>query len=81
MHHVFQLGGIFLIHDHQFVIQDALDAVERAVDLGDVGILQTGFDHAVGGAVDDGRRTAGLTDNQRTNQILFRHFTIPPDRN
>ena len=69
-----QLSGIFLVHDHELIIQNALDAVERAVYFGDVGILQTGLDNAVSGAVDDGRRAAGLADDQRTNESLFGHL-------
>ena len=74
MEHILQLRGIFLIHDHQLVIQHALNAVERAVDLGDVRILQTGLDHAVGRAVDNRGRTAGLTDDQGAFKDFFRHL-------
>ena len=72
--HVLQLLGIFLVHNHELIIQHALDAVERAVDLGDAGIFQTGLDHAVGRAVDNRGRTAGLTDDQRADKILFGHI-------
>ena len=65
--HIGKLRGIFLVHDHELIVQDALDAVEGTVDLGDVFVLQAGFDDAVGGAVDDGRRTAGLADDQGTD--------------
>ena len=78
MQHVGQLCGIFLVHDHQLIVQDALDAVECAVHLGDVGILQAGLDDAVGGAVDNGRGAAGLTDDQGTDKSLFGHFVLPP---
>ena len=81
MHHVLQLRSVLFVHDHQLIVEHALDAVESTVDLGDVGVSQAGLNNAVGGAVDNGGRAAGLTDNQGTNQILFRHFTIPPNRN
>ena len=74
MEHVLQLLGIFLVHDHELIIEHALDAVERAVDLGDAGIFQAGLDHAIGRAVDNRGRTAGLTDDQRADKILFGHI-------
>ena len=73
MHHVCQFSGVFLIHNHQLVIQDTHDAVMCTIDLGDVGVLQAGLDNAVCGAVNDGGRAAGLTDNQGTYQSFFRH--------
>ena len=71
--HMLQLSGIFLVHDHQLVVQNALDAVERTVHLGNVGIFQSGLDDAVGGAVNDRRGAAGLTDDNGTDESFFRH--------
>ena len=71
--HMLQLSGIFLVHDHQLVVQNALDAVERTVHLGNVGIFQSGLNDAVGGAVNDRRGAAGLADDNGTDESFFRH--------
>jgi len=60
-----QLGGVLFVHDHEFVVEHALDAVVCAVDLGDGARVESGTDNTVGGCVDDGRRAARLTDNER----------------
>ena len=60
----FQLGGVFLAHVEQPVVQHAFDAVLRAQNAGDVGVFQSGADDAVGAGVDYGSGAAGLTDNQ-----------------
>ena len=44
------------------VIQYALDAVGRAVNVGDGGIVQSGADHAVRTGIDDSSGAAGLCD-------------------
>ena len=67
----FQLGRIFLVHNHQAVVENAHDAVMRAVDLGDAVALQGGFDDAVGAGVDDGGGSAGLTDDGGADQGLI----------
>ena len=71
--HVGKLLGIFLAHVDQVVVQHALDAVQRAQDLGDVLILQRGLDRAVGGSVDDGAGAAGLTDDTCAFQLAHCH--------
>ena len=65
--------GAFNVNNME-IVQDALDAMIGTVNGSDVLVLQTGLDDAVSGAVDDGRRTAGLTDDQRTNELVFRHI-------
>ena len=67
----FQLCGVLLIHHHQAVVEDADDAVKRAVDLGDVLALQRGLDDAVGAGVDNGGGTAGLTDDRSSLKRFF----------
>ena len=79
MEHVLQLGSVFLIHDHQLVVQNAHDTVVRAVHLGDVLVLQAGLDDAVRGAVDNGGRAAGLADDQRADKRFLRHCMLPPN--
>ena len=72
-----QLGGVFLTHIEQPVIQYALDAVFRTQNPCDIGVFQSCFNDAVGAGVDDGRRAAGLTENTCTFQ--FAHVRNPPD--
>ncbi len=68
---VLQLLRVLLVHDHQLIVQHALDAVDGAVDLGDVFVFQRGLDDAVGAGVDDGGRTAGLADDARHRSKLW----------
>ena len=58
-----QLGGVLLGHINEPVVEHALDAVLRAVDLGDGLVVQSGTDHAVGAGVDDRSGAAGLADD------------------
>ena len=69
--------AVFLVHAQQLVVQNALDAVVRAVDLRDAVCVERGADAAVRAGVDDGRRAAGLTDDQCAFQC-FRHNKLPP---
>ena len=55
-----QLLGVLLTHVKETVVQHALDAMLRAQNPRDVGVLQRGMDHAVRAGVDDGSGTAGL---------------------
>ena len=71
-----QLLGVLLAHVIELVVQHALDAVGRAVDLGDDAAVQGGPDHAVGAGVDDGSGAAGLADDARASQFI--HENIPP---
>ena len=71
---VLQLLRVLLVHDHQLIVQHALDAVEGAVNLGDVFVFQSGPDDAVGAGIDDGGRTAGLADDDGTGQSFGRHL-------
>ena len=72
-----KLGTVFLVHAQQLVVQNALDAVVRAVDLCDAVCVKRGADAAVGAGVDDRGRSAGLADDQSTLQS-FRHNKLPP---
>ena len=67
-----KLGTVFLVHAQQLVVQNALDAVVRAVDLCDAVCVERGADAAVGAGVDDRGRSAGLADDQSALQS-FRH--------
>ena len=67
-----KLGTVFLVHAQQFVVQNALDAVVRAVDLRDAVCVERGTDAAVGAGIDDSGRAAGLADDQSALQS-FRH--------
>ena len=62
-----ELFRVFLIHNKELVLQDALDAVACAVDLRDFLSVQRSADHAVGTGVDDCSRAAGLTENAGTD--------------
>ena len=64
--------AVFLVHAQQFVVQNALDAVVRAVDLCDAVCVERSADAAVGAGVDDRGRSAGLADDQSALQS-FRH--------
>ena len=70
----FQLCRVLLAHIKQPVVQNALDAVLRAQDAGDAGVLQCRGDDAVGTSVDDGSRAAGLAENAGAFQ--FTHGKI-----
>ncbi len=61
-----ELCAVFLVHAQKLVVQNALDAVVRAVDLRDAVGIKRGADDAVSGRIDNGRRAAGLADNQGT---------------
>ena len=61
-----ELCAVFLVHAKKLVVQNALDAVVRAVDLRDAVGVKRGADDAVSGRIDNGRRAAGLADNQGT---------------
>ena len=69
-----QLCRVLLAHIKQPVVQNALDAVLRAQDAGDAGVLQCRGDDAVGTGVDDGSRAAGLAENAGAFQ--FTHGKI-----
>ena len=69
-----QLGGVFLAHVEKPVIQHALDAMLRAQNPGDVGVLQRRTDDAISAGVDDRGGTAGLTKDARAFQ--FTHIKI-----
>ena len=69
-----QLGGILLTHIKQTVVQNALDAVLRAEDAGDIGVFQGRGDHAVGTGVDNGSGAAGLAED--TGAFQFAHMKI-----
>ena len=71
-----KLCGILFVHNHEPIFQNADDAVLGTIDLGDVLILEGGFDHAVGTGVDHGRGTAGLTDDRCTDQGFLRGHGI-----
>ncbi len=66
-----QLGGVLLAHVKQAVVQNALDAVLRTQHPGDVGIVQSGTDYAVGAGVDDRGGSSGLTKD--TGAFQFTH--------
>ena len=72
-----KLGTVFFVHAQKLVVQNALDAVICAVDPGDAVGVERGADAAVRAGVDDGRRAAGLTDDQCAFQC-FRHNKLPP---
>ena len=59
----FQLGRVLLAHVKQAVVQNALDAVLRTQNAGDIRVFQRGVDHAVYAGVDDRSGAAGLADD------------------
>ena len=63
-----KLGTVFFVHAEQLVVEDALNAVIRAVDLGDAVGIERSADNTVSRCVDDGRRAAGLANDKRTFQ-------------
>ena len=69
-----QLLGVLFVHDHELIVQDALNAVVCAIDLGNGFVLQGRFDDAVGAGIDDSGRTAGLANNYRACQSFGRHL-------
>ena len=71
--HAGQLFGVFLVHDHEAIVQHAADAVVGAVDDGDVLALEGGLDDAVGAGVDDARGAAGLADNAVADKRFVGH--------
>ena len=72
-----KLCAVLCVHIEQLVLQHALDAMVRTVDLGDAVGVKRGTDDAVCGSVDDGRGAAGLTDDQSALQ-RFGHSKLPP---
>ena len=77
--HLFQLLGVLFVHDHQAVVQNADDAVERAVNGGDAFALKGSLDDAVSAGVDNCGRAAGLADDGRADQgFLVCHRMLPP---
>ena len=74
--HQRKLCRIFLAHVDQIVIQNALDAVQRAEYLGDRIGLQRGLDRAVSGSVNGGGRTAGLTDNASATKLAHENHSF-----
>ncbi len=65
-----QLLGVLLAHVIELVVQHALDAVGRAVDGGDAGVIESGADHAIGAGVNDRGGAAGLADDQGATQLF-----------
>ena len=63
-----KLGTVFFVHAEQLVVENALNAVIRAVDLGDAVGIERSADNTVSRCVDDGRRAAGLANDKRTLQ-------------
>ena len=61
-----QLRRILLVHHKQLIVQDAHDAMGRAIDFGDAVRIQTGTDGAVCAGVDDGSGAAGLANDHCT---------------
>ena len=71
-----QLGGVLLGHIKQAVVQNALDAVLRAQNAGDVGVFQGSVDDTVHAGIDDGSGAAGLAHDACAFQ--FTHEKKPP---
>ena len=67
-----QLFRILLIHNIEFVIQNAFDAMGSAVDPGNFLRVKSGTDHTVSTGVYDGSGAAGLAENTGTDK-LFTH--------
>ena len=60
---ILQLSRILLGHVQEPVVEYALDAVLRSVNISDGLTVQSGADDAVRAGVDNGSGAAGLTDN------------------
>ena len=74
-----QLPGVLLAHVIELVVQNALDAVGRAVDRGDVRAVQRGADHAVRAGVDDRGGASGLAEDGHVVRIPSEAGDVVPD--
>ena len=63
-----KLLRILLVDDIELVVENALDAVGRAVNGGDIGAFQCRFKYATGAGVDDGSGASGLAEDTRAGE-------------
>src|SRR5207237_4668861 len=79
---VFQAGdraSLLLVNIEQFLVEDAEDAIEAAVDFLDAIVFTRFLDDAGKARVDDGCGSAGLGDQKITNQFCHSKKCLMPE--